>query len=210
MTKNAGKEFENQWKESFSKTPYLFVRLVDANKWVNSEESRFTPQNPYDSFQHTIPFAFTLELKSTNGTGFSFNPKKPYEKPKTKKTLMIKPNQVKELLKTSEKEGVISGLILNFRPRKLKNKTTENATYFIHIKDFVKFAEENDKSSINEEDCKHIGLLIEQKIKKVKYTYNIMKFANDAMHMCFQKGHLNSEVVEKIRKWLEEFKKYGA
>jgi hypothetical protein len=209
LAKNAGKEFEDQWKESYSKTPYLFVRLLDAPKWVNSEESRFTPSNPFDGFQHTIPFIFLLELKSTIGSSFSFNPKKPYEKPEKKTTLSIKPAQAKSLMEYAlEKEGVISGLIFNFRPRPLGGKTTENSVYFVHILDLIKFAEENDKGSINEEDCRNIGIKVDQKIKKVKYTYFIEKYSKDVMHMCFEKGHIKPELINKLRNWLSEFEKY--
>lgn len=209
MSKNKGKDFEKQWRDSYDKTPYLYIRLQDSNKWINSSQTRFTPQNPFDGIQYAMPFIFLLELKSTGGSGFSFNKSKPYEKPKAKKTLMIKPHQVKELMEAANKEGVISGFVLNFRPRKLKNKITENATYFVHINDFIKFAEGTNKASINEADCKEIGLRIGQRLKRVKYVYDIEQFVRDAIHMCFNKGYFSPHLITRIKQWIKEVEIYG-
>jgi hypothetical protein len=205
---NKGKDFEKQWQESYKNTPYLFIRLKDSNKWSNSKQTRFTPQNPYDGIQYSTPFLFLLELKSTGGSSFNFNPQKPCES-SNNKSLMIKPHQVKGLMDAINKEGVIAGLILNFRPRKLKTKETDNATYFVHIIDFLKFAVESNKSSINEKDCINIGAIkIDQKKKRVKYKYNIEKFVIDVVHYCFQKKYLKSNILDSINKWREEFKTY--
>jgi penicillin-binding protein-related factor A (putative recombinase) len=92
-----------------------------------------------------------------------------------KHTFMVKRNQIAGLTESAKFKGIISGLILNFR------KT--NHTYFIHINDFNSMVKNLDKKSFNEQDViSNQGYLIEQTLKRVKYTYNIQKFISDMQH----------------------------
>jgi penicillin-binding protein-related factor A (putative recombinase) len=200
---NSGKEFEACWKDSWEKTGYWFIRLIDSVKWGTGAGASFTPSNPCDCVGFSAPILFVLELKSTNGTGISFNPGNPLLKPENAKTnVMIKAGQCKSLLKFAEKDGVIAGFILNFRPRMLKTKSEPNETFFIFIEDFMKFATESGKSGINREDCHKIGVPILGEIKKVKYKYDIESFISDTTTKLFQ---MKPVLKETFLKGLENF-----
>ena len=120
----------------------------------------FTPKNPCDAIMFKNPVMYLLELKSTKGTSFSFSDK------------IIKQHQIDDLTKASTYNGLLPFFIFNFRKY--------NETYGIHITDFIKFKDSTTKKSINRDDCIKIGILIEQKIKKVKYHYRIDKFVKDS------------------------------
>ena len=63
-------------------------------------------------------------------------------------------------------------IVLNFR----HSDGTENC-YFIHINDFDTMINSLDKKSFNEKDLsKYNPIIIENRKKKVNYTYNIEKF----------------------------------
>ena len=62
-------------------------------------------------------------------------------------------------------KNVISGLVLDFR---------EGNTYWINIKDFLKFLEESNKKSINEKDLMNYdSVVINKKIMRINYKYDI-------------------------------------
>lgn len=207
MAKSEGKKFEEEWKKSYARTPYYYMRIKDAPKWIRGEKSTFTPSNDADAIQYSIPFLYLLELKSTKGTGISFNPQKPYKEPKGKNTkVMIKANQVKALMNASQKKGVIPGFIFNYRERKTKTKKLNNAVYFIHIQDFIKFAESSKKSSINRADCKRIGIEIDSQKLKINYRYNIEKFIEDSINMCIKKGYLDAHTFKAIEEFIDKYR----
>lgn len=163
---NKGKEFEKDFKNSVPDNVY-FYRIADtATGWSHNHEDtssesnniRFTPKNHFDCF--IMLKGFPLELKSTQGTSFSFKGTSP----------MIKEHQIKELTKASKIIGVIPGFIFNFRSLKI------NKTYFLHINDFNKFTTQTTKSSINEKDIiTYGGIEIESYLKRTKYGYRIDK-----------------------------------
>lgn len=203
---NLGKQFEKDWEDSYAKTSFFYLRLIDTAKWNKGDtKTMFTPSNPCDAVQFTMPFIWMLELKSTEGSSVSFFPNTPWERPKTdKKTQkMIKPYQVKKLMEFDGTEGLLGGFILNFRPRELKTGWTENQCYFVHIRDFVEFAKTSGKSSIGIEDCKRIGVLIENEKKKVHYRYDVSGFAEKAIVYYLIKEYLNKDYLIKIKNWLE-------
>lgn len=159
---NDGKVFENSFKESVPNDCY-YLRLKDpASSFGDQGNSalRFSVSNPFDVLLFSNPNLFTLELKSTKGTAFSFKGKTP----------MIKKNQVEGLTHASEFENVIAGFIFNMRE-------PTNRTYFLDIKSFNKFVESTEKSSINEKDILSAGAIeIKSRLKKVKYSYYINEF----------------------------------
>lgn len=149
-----------------------YCRLNDPAQSFNKTDAlRFSPKNPYDCFIYFFPALFTFELKSTKGTLITFW-REDFEDKTKKQTFMIKKNQVLGLNKSNQSMGIISGFILNFR------KT--NHTYFLHIEDFNDMVRDLDKKSFNENDVvNNGGYLIEQKLKRVKYTYNIEGFVKE-------------------------------
>ncbi|RXZ77927.1 hypothetical protein EBB07_28105 [Paenibacillaceae bacterium] len=185
--KNEGKIFEDNWKASYKKLPFYFLRLADAAKWGRGSDSRFMTTNPFDLLHFKPPYLWLLELKSTSDNRISFYPETPWIKPENVKSQpMIKHSQVKSLMESTQKDNTIPGFIINFREKEKKTKTFEHETYFVHINDFVQFAIESKKSSINREECKKIGVSIDSKKKKVNYTYDIEKFCEDSVKILFR------------------------
>ncbi len=184
------------------------MRLKDTAKWLQGSGSKYTPSNPCDAIQHTMPFLWLLELKSTKAASVSFNPyikgeSSPMDKPKNKKTnVMIKANQVKELKKAVEHDGIIAGFIINYRERKLKTKTHPNECFFIHINDFLDFASKTGKSSISQDDCREIGISIRSIKLKSNYRYKINEFVNEAIKVYLEKGYLSKKSIQSTIEWL--------
>lgn len=205
-----GKKFEQDWRDSYKSSEHFYMRLRDGAKWLKGQESSYQSENQCDAIQHTMPFLWLLELKSTKGASVSFNPyiegeSAPDKKPKNRKTnVMIKANQVKELRQSVTYQGVISGFVINYRERKLKTKTYENASYFIHINDFWDFAVKTGKSSISQDDCKTIGVKIGQTRLKNKYIYKIDQFINECLKLYIEREYINKANLKKTIKWLNE------
>lgn len=176
MSKNEGKIFEQQFQKSCIKQNICCIRLIDSNKFGVHTESRFTPDNicDYICFDGTI--LMLLELKHTKGTSISFNQPALED---NKGTYMIKPKQVRSLLKYTGYPNVICGLVLDFGDRQTKTQSIEGGAYFIEINDFVNWTSSIDKKSINQEDAASIGIKIDRKLKKVNYEYDIEKMVND-------------------------------
>lgn len=165
--KNSGKIFEDSFRDSIDQSKIYYYRLRDpASSFGGKQEGlRFSITNDYDCFIYFYPNFFPFELKSTKGTSFSI------QKEKTEKSKMIKLSQIEGLTKASKHEGIFAGFVINFRD-------TEH-TYWLNIKDFNIFNEQTEKKSINEVDViKHSGILVPQRLKKVKYTYDIMSLVS--------------------------------
>lgn len=162
---NDGKIFEEEFKESVKKynekcNELYLLRLTDSASGfgMDSSSTRFSAKSPYDFILHQRNGkTFALELKSCGGTSIAFSLED------DKKS--IKASQVKNL-KKSNFYGIISGFLLNFRKFE--------KTYFLEISNFLEFAETTVKKSINVDDVRNYGgILIPQKIKKVRYLYDI-------------------------------------
>ena len=103
-----------------------------------------------------------MELKSTQGTSFSF------QKTKEDKNKMIKIHQIDGLMKAQIHEGIYAGFLFNFR--------SVERTYWMCIKDFYLFYKFTNKKSINEKDIQeNSGILIPQVKKRIRYTYDVSK-----------------------------------
>ncbi len=207
MSKNEGKQFEEDWKKSYGKTSYYYMRLRDGAKWVQGQGAAFTPENPCDAIQHTMPFLWLLELKTTGSGSISFYPFTddggvPWEKPKGKAERDIKTNQIKEIMEAVKTQGVVGGFVLNFRERTLKRSINPTSTYFLHITDFLEFAKTANKSSINQEDCDSIGILIPQKKKVKHYTYDVSHFVKDAVTTYVDKGYIDRNALKHTYDWI--------
>ncbi len=161
---NAGKEFEKQFKESCPSDVY-FLRLHDSaiGFGSNRQAGGFAVKSPYDCIMIKVPKVYALELKSTKENTMS------YEKPEqtSKGNKVIKLHQIIELRKAASK-GLTAGFILNFRK--------SNHTYFLPIQEFDKITYQGmtSKASISELDvAESDALLIPQRLKKVKYAYDL-------------------------------------
>lgn len=162
---NVGKIFENEFKDSVEyhnkKTNDIYIlRLTDSASGfgMDSTKTRFSAKSPYDFFLHRKNgIDVAIELKSTAGTSISFS--------LDTNEKMIKANQINSLLNTSI-YNIKSGLLLNFRKYE--------KTYWISINDFINFAKNTDKKSINVNDIENYnGVIVKQKKKKIRYIYDI-------------------------------------
>lgn len=157
---NTGKIFENEIKESIPNGVFYYRLKDPANSFgQDSEKTRFSLPNPFDFFMYKNPYLYAIENKSKNNSMLSWTLDKKI------KGKDIKAGQLLELY-DAYKQGLIAGIFINFRH--------VEETYFLHIRDFMDFAEVTDKKSINRHDViEYNGFLIPQKLKKVKYTYDI-------------------------------------
>ena len=156
---NEGKLFETDFKNSIPPDTY-YLRIHDNPQSFNQTDNlRFSPKNPYDALMYIFPNLFTLELKTTIGTSFSFNGKTP----------MIKKHQIEGLDKSSKHKGIISGFIFNFRK--------VNKTYFLPIDKFLNYKNSTDKKSINQKDIIDSGAIeVRGEIKRVRTKFYIGEF----------------------------------
>lgn len=160
--KNEGKVFEKNWKDSMPNTVY-YQRIKDstASFGMDSTSTRFTLNNPYDTFIFYNYRLFTIELKSTKASSVSI------QKDKSEKGKMIKINQIEGLLEASKYDGIYSGFLIDFR--------SSNNTYFLNIIDFKNFIDNSDKKSINEKDVIGLNSIIVKKEKKrIHYKYDVI------------------------------------
>jgi hypothetical protein len=172
---NNGKKFEIGIQKSSIKQGLLYERFKDNGKFGFSDQTRFSSQNPCDSFIFNGKCLYYMELKSTISSSISFN-QPPIEKGGTP---MIKAHQVKSLLERSGYPNVYCGLLLDFADRTTKTQVIEGGTYFIEINTFVGWCTTVGKKSINQEDAKVIGIPVNRKLKKVNYEYDVEKLLID-------------------------------
>lgn len=169
MAKNQGKIFEQAIKDSCNQYNIFFQRHNDsATSWNSGEQSsssgsfsKFTAKSPYDGYMYMYPNLLCVELKSTQGTSFSFDEK------------IIKKHQIKALKEAQEHKGVLAGFLFNFRDRETKTTKRPNIVYFVPIDKFTIYKATSNKSSINEAACKELGIEVPCYIKKLYYKYDI-------------------------------------
>lgn len=171
MATNEGKKFEKDIKESCENQKIWILRLSDSSlSWQHERTSRFTVDNPCDFLVFQKPNLFAIECKSTKYKSMSFS-----LEPKEK--AMIKAHQINSLINFSLIDGIYAGFILNFRN---DEDISKGVTYWLSIQDFSDFVESSNKSSINRLDViQHNGIIIEQKLKRTRFTYDIQKMISD-------------------------------
>lgn len=170
---NNGKRFEKNIKDSCEKQNILFERFIDSNKFNgDSGITRFTPENPCDGFLFDKGIITYVELKTAQTGSISFN-QPPYFQEKGKAKPSIKAHQVKSLVERSKYEGVKAGLLVEFSDRQTKTKLIEGGCFFIDIETFVTWTEYCGKKSMNVEDARYFGTVVEYKQLKVNRRYDI-------------------------------------
>ena len=169
--RNEGKKFEEQIKESCPDT-ILVKKLKDnAAGWSGGNNTRFAGNNECDFIMYDGDLFYGLELKSTEGTSFSF-----WRKDFPRKDYKIKKCQIEGLEKWSKHRGIY-GFLLNFRKY-------DNRTFFVSIKDFLYFTKNTTKKSIGLKDVLSMNPIeISCKKKKVNYIYDMEKFFRDCHNL---------------------------
>lgn len=171
-TKNAGKRFEENWRDSIP-SDVVYHRLRDASQsFYKSEKSRFTLRNPFDCMLYHYPYLFCLELKSTGSGRISYEVSK-YE------SGMIHYHQIQGLQKLSHYDGVIAGFLFNFRHR-----DGSETCYYQSIDDFLQMIHGSEKKSFNELDMKsRNALVVKSKKKRVNFVYDVDQFILDVVEL---------------------------
>lgn len=157
-----GKSFEHSFKHSVERQGIWIFRINDTFVKAKEYDSKaFVPQQACDFILHKDEFLYMLELKTTE---------KKYITIQKDTAGMIKKHQYEQLYKRQgEKE--IGGFVLQFQ-----RDTEEQTTYFLDIKDFMRFLNESGKKSINRLDVvQYGGILIEQAKYRNQWCYNINK-----------------------------------
>ena len=159
MNQNYGRAFEREFKESAEKQNIWIMKIADT--YIPAKEaspSAFIPQQPCDFVAHYDGTLWLLELKSTE--------KKYITIERDGNRGMIKKHQYEQMFqKIGEHEKAM--LVLQFE---------REYTYGLMIEDFMRFLQENDKKSINKLDVvQYGGIIIEQKLLRKNYCYNVKK-----------------------------------
>lgn len=147
----------------------LAHRLKDTPQSFQQEENskiRFSLKNPFDYFlwdsQRKIPYA--LELKTVSGKSISFERSKDDKRE-------IHYHQIEGLTEWSKYDGMVAGLIIEFR----KIETT----VFLPINSFNNIINRISKKSINYNDIEkseELYFIIPQKKKIKRYRYDVEEF----------------------------------
>ncbi len=173
---NAGKFFEKSFADSAKEQGVFCYRLKDTDLTFNGNSvSSFTPSNPCDYFlfgnvdDNSKGNLFAIECKSTKYNSMSIQTD-PHDSNK-----MIKNSQMQSLIKLSFYDGIKAGFVLNFRD----DDRNLDDTYYISIRDFVRFLDETQKKSINKTDCELRAIKIDSKIKRTHYRYDVAKMIKD-------------------------------
>ena len=156
---NYGKIFEHEFKDSAQKQGKWIMRINDTYVPAKAiSEDSFIPQQPCDFIAHYDGILWLLELKRTE--------KKYMTIERDGNRGMIKKHQYEQMFqKIGEHEKAL--LILQFE--------REN-TYALKIEDFYRFLQDSTKKSINKLDVvQYGGIIIEQKLLRKNYCYNVKK-----------------------------------
>lgn len=150
--KNEGKKFEEDFINSFTDDIFTYRLRDSAGAWNNGNKARFTSKNGCDFiiFNTIKGELLLLELKSFKGKSCSFS--------------NVKAHQIQFLTEESKKEGVRGLFILNFRDLE--------ETYILEAEDVNKLYLA-DKKSISLAFCRKNGQLLPQKLKRIRYEYNV-------------------------------------
>lgn len=176
MAANNGKRFEQNIKDSCEKQGILWERFIDNGKFGfgESTDTRFSSENPCDGFLFYDGVIVYVELKTATTGAISHNqPPMIQEKGKTKPS--IKANQVKSLLRRKKYDGVNAGLLVEFSDRTTKTQTIPGGTFYIDIENFIRWAAECGKKSMNVDDAREIGTPVDSVKLKVNSRYDIKK-----------------------------------
>jgi len=173
--RNEGKRFEDSFQNSVPE--HVLVKRLNDNAagWSGGANTRFTSTNEADfiCFDSIYRMFYAFELKSTQGTSFSFW-REDFDVKGKKQSFMIKKNQILGLQKWSKFPFVACGFIFNFRDE-------GNYTFFVSIENFLCYTKELEKKSVNLSDVIAMnGIEIESRLLKTNYRYDMEKFLKEA------------------------------
>lgn len=152
--KDEGKLFEEDIKNSI---PSDFF----TERYKDDTAGFFGVSNPADYRLYKMPYTFLIECKSHKG--------------KSLPLAKIRGRQIKDLYNATQYRGVFGGFLINYR------ELAE--TYYISVKDVVDqyyvqgekefTVKPESRKSIPVEWCRENGVRIEQRLKRVRYSYDL-------------------------------------
>lgn len=144
MSKGIGKIFEDEIKQSIPKEYY-------CERYKDDTAGFHGVSNPADFRLYKYPYLFLFELKTHKGKSL------PLEK--------IRDNQIRGMMNAIRNKGIYGGFIINFRDLE--------ETYFVSVGCVWNFIQLSSRKSIPVEYCRQAGILIQQKKKRVRYSYEL-------------------------------------
>ena len=150
---NYGKQFEEDFIKSLP--DYIFrLRLKDAGGWSNAENTRFTVSNPCDFIiQNRQLNLYMAELKTHKGKSIPYSAMK----------------QLDKMIEYQNKYEYINCIfIINFRDL--------NKTFIINVLRLDLIRSDTDRKSFAYDDIKEWGVLIPQKLKRIRYKYDLEEY----------------------------------
>lgn len=179
--KNAGKKFEDNWKSSCDKLDYVLLKRLNdnASAWSGGSNTRFASKNECDFilFDSLRKIFYGIELKSTIHKSLTFwrEDFEEYDEhgKKIKKHFMIRECQIKGLDNWSKYSNTVCGFIINF-------SAINNETFFVRIKDFLKYTNTLEKKSISYSDVLKMNpVKINSEKLRTNYKYDVEKFLEE-------------------------------
>lgn len=144
---NPGKLFEQDFANSVPKEAYAY-RLKDCPGWVSTctcasgASPRFMPSNDYDYAVYWGRNFWALELKSVKGVSIRHD--------------SLRDNQLIGLEYASEVDGVLAGILVEFRKENISDGNQREA-WLIPIENWVSHAESSGKKSMNVKEARELG-----------------------------------------------------
>ena len=164
MAMNAGKKFENDFKNSVNTDEIFLQRLKDGTTGtVNGRQMvRFKNKNLCDFILFRDGLLVLVELKSFLGKSMPFT--------NIKDTVDEQQTFLYNLRLEAKKNNVKAYMILNFRDL--------SETYAIDIHNFDEFYKMTNKKSINIDEVRQLGKQLFQQKKRTNYRYEISDLFN--------------------------------
>ena len=163
MAMNAGKKFENDFKNSIDTNEIFLHRFKDGTTGtVNGQMVRFKNKNLCDFLLFKDGLLVLVELKSFLGKSMPFT--------NIKDTVDEQQTFLYNLRLEAKKNNVKAYMILNFRDL--------SETYAIDIHNFDEFYKITNKKSINIDEVRQLGKQLFQQKKRTNYRYEISDLFN--------------------------------
>ena len=163
MAINAGKRFENDFKNSVNTDEIFLHRFKDGTTGtVNGQMIRFKNKNLCDFLLFKDGLLVLAELKSFLGKSMPFA--------NIKNTVDEQQTFLYNLRLEAKKNNVKAYLILNFRDL--------SETYAIDIYNFDEFYKMTNKKSISIDEARQLGKQLSQQKKRTRYRYEISDLFN--------------------------------
>ena len=157
MPKNQGKKFEEDIQKSVPDHWFCYRLKDSSGSWSKDEsKSRFTPKNMADFFIFNTEekLLYAVECKSFLGKSMSWK--------------NMNDKNDKKLIKMcamGKKQNCLGLYIFNFRDL--------NETYVINANVLKTIKDNSDRKSLSLKEVRLRGVLIRQKLKRVRYSYKL-------------------------------------